>query len=993
MALAVLRSDKPSAENAKEAAKPRLMGAPVIGVGARSPLGLTALSVAMTARAHKLDVWLTRFVDRWNRTVGASRARFLPEDLHGFERLVALGAPALREAAAGLTGPLPLYLAVSEPGRPDDDPRMGPELLAELARASGVAIDLERSLVVRSGHAGGGMALDLALHRMRDTAAENRPAAVIVGGLDSYYDGRVLKWLDEDRRLHSSSASDGLFPGEGAAFVVVCASAEEAAQRSQAPPLATILYTGSTREETIGTEEPNVALALTRAVRSAAEGVRTGRIAWALTDVNGERHRIDEWDRVMIRCNDVLGEEVRHDMLPRMLADIGAATGPMALALCAMWFRAGAAREPRALVSLCSEGPERSVFVVEAPPGDAGSLPAEPAARATPAKTASPPLEEAIERVARSAKKLTDAVDRVALEPLLGAALSALARWAKSELLADDHLERLTDAAARTAAARAALEAISGEEIAAAGAKMLRHVETSLAACREQTIHAIVAEQDLSRRGPAPQTTARAPLFRAGIGAPVVHATEREAPLPLTGARFETRTPEEAALAVIARDVLEDIGILGGLRRPNEDEPWTRSGPFEDRLLADVDALASLDRAVNGPDLGIDTTARALAYSTEASWADTGRAFTRAFALSCFGAEDAVRAATAGLATSHPITHAAQRDAFCLAPSAEVVPAMERLLWHDDSALVRLAIFVLRFRRAATLPAMLPLLSHPDVGVLEAAARAMATVEPRPTAIAALRDLLREGVEDRVAIAALESLVLLGDPSALETVATRLRDDAARPGTLGTAARLDLLRLLAVAGAQAHSDLLVGALAKTPSAVTAVGYYGHPTHVEAIVGVLAKANEQRHPASIQPTQLELDAARALLRITGIYLEDPDEPSGVGLAMKASLWREHFIASPLNLHEGTRYRFGEPYRPAAALAELKDEATAPHARIWTALELSVLAGQGWGFEPLDWVARQKQQIALMEARIESGIGYEAGEWPESYRARRRALSSA
>src|SRR5262245_55824840 len=146
------------------------LSVPILGAGARGALGLTALELAMCARAHKLDVWLTRFEDRYRHSIGAARARFLPDDLHGFDRLVALGAPALREAAAPLAGPRPLFLAVAEPGRPDDDPRMGPELVATLARVSGVPIDVERSVVVRSGHAGGGMALELALLRMRDAS-------------------------------------------------------------------------------------------------------------------------------------------------------------------------------------------------------------------------------------------------------------------------------------------------------------------------------------------------------------------------------------------------------------------------------------------------------------------------------------------------------------------------------------------------------------------------------------------------------------------------------------------------------------------------------------------------------------------------------------------------------------------------------------------------------------------------------------------------------
>lgn len=968
-------------------------GVPIVAAGARGPLGLTALEVAMCARAQKLDVWPTRFEDRWRFRIGASRARYLPDDLHGFDRLVALGAPALREAAGAIAGPVPLYLAIAEPGRPDDDPRMGPELIAALARASGVAIDVERSVVVRSGHAGGGMALELAMLRMRDAGLADRPSVVVVGGLDSYYHGDVLRWLDEERRLHSQGAVDGFFPGEGAAFVVVAASAEEAqkAGPALAAPIATIAAAASGREETIGTEEPNIAVAMTRAVRSAAEGARGAPIAWVLSDVNGERHRVDEWSKVTIRSRDLFVEDVRHDRLPAMMGDLGAASGPMALAIAATWLRTGAAPAPRALVALHADGQDRAVTVIDAAPEAPAPAATPPRRREAPAKATAPVLAEAIERVVRSVPRLPPSVDRAGLEALLAAALHALSQWERTDLLADDHLARLADAAARVRVAREELGALAADEAGAQGLRALRHVEASLAACREVTIGEIVAEQDAALRGGRVEEPAarEAAPFRASAGAPLVHASERDPLLPLGDAPRDARTPEEAALRGIARDALEDVAILGGLRQPNDDEPWSRTDVFETRLLANLDALASLDRAVSGPDLGIDVPQRALAYGQEAAWADAGRAFARAFVLSCFGAEEAVRAAVEGLRRSHPITHAAQRDALCLAASPRVVPAMERLLWDDDPALVRLAAEVLRFRRAATLPAMLPLLSHPDVGVLSAAARAMGTVEPREAAIAALGGLLGEGVEDRVAVAALESLALLGDPAVLERVSARLAEEEARPGTLSTAGRLGLLRIVAAAGGAEHAGLLVRALARTPAAVTAVGWYGHAAHVEPVLEVLALANEQRSGAAISPTQLEIDAARALLRITGIYLEDPDEPSGIGLAMRASLWRAHFADNPLDLRPDVRWRMGLPYRPAASLAELSDEGTAAHARRWAALELGVLAGRGWAFEPGDWVARQKEQLAAMQARVEGGIGYEAGEWPDAYLRRRRA----
>ena len=121
----------------------------ILGVGARGPLGLNALQIAMCGRAGKIEPRRTRFTDKHGNSIGAVRARFLPDDLHGYDRLLALAVPALIEAAKALVNsayapPYPLFLALSEPGRPDDDSRFGPEILADLARRSGIPIDLER---------------------------------------------------------------------------------------------------------------------------------------------------------------------------------------------------------------------------------------------------------------------------------------------------------------------------------------------------------------------------------------------------------------------------------------------------------------------------------------------------------------------------------------------------------------------------------------------------------------------------------------------------------------------------------------------------------------------------------------------------------------------------------------------------------------------------------------------------------------------------------
>jgi 3-oxoacyl-[acyl-carrier-protein] synthase I len=996
--------------------------AEILGVGARGPLGLNALQVAMCGRAGKIEPRRTRFPDKHGNSIGAVRARYLPDDLHGYDRLVALAVPALIEAAKSLTNsafpaPYPLFLALPESGRPDDDPRFGPEILAELARKSGLPIDVERSLVIRSGHAGGGMALELAALRI---AEGGRPQAYLVGGVDSYYQGDVLAWLDVECRLHSGTAGNGIIPSEGAAFAVLAASTGDG---GSGRAIARISAAVSAREDTVGTTSPNLAAAMTRAVRDAATVAGGRSIRWVLTDVNGERHRISEFSKVEIRSKDLLQQGFRHDALAEELGDVGAASGALLLAWACTHFLAGSAPAERVLLALHAEGQERAALVIEAVdreaagPGRLVSAPGIPApiAREAPAKAEAPVQQQAIDRVVAALPRLPPAADRGLLQTALDEASAALSLWAASALHDDDHLARLDAARARVAFARARFEDAGDGAAATQSVKTLQHVERALRRGRDVTIDHLVADQDRLVRGEIRAVVPPPAPFRAGVDLPIVHASRRDplvprvahAPVPIDDAAALFRatapralppiaaTPEAVALQDLARACMEDVAILGGLRRPNDDEPWSATDRFERRLLANLDALAALDSAEAAPGEGIDVPAALLAYSAESSFADGGRGFTRAFGLGCFGGEDPVRAAVVGLRNAHPLTRPAQLDALCLAPSPRIVPAMERLLWDEDPALVRLALEVLRFRRAARYASILPLLGHSDLGVIEAAARALAVTLPRAQAIAALEGLLRDDLEPRAVLVVLESLVLLGAPSGIAGATQRLVDAETRPLAVSSDLRSGLVRLLALAGGPEHTALIFNAVIPSGSApallagVTALGWFGHVAFIEPLLEQLEAANAAPRTAGARPTELEIATARALLRITGVYLEEEGNEYGIGLSVDAAAWRAQWEESPGDLAPDVRYRFGVMYHPRESLSELADDRTAAHARRNATLELGALTGGAFAFEPTDWVARQREHLTVLGDAIESSAAaYEPGEWLSTHLARRR-----
>ncbi len=334
----------------------------VLAVGAVAPVGGSALEVAMGARAAKLTPRPTRvylqpsvneavdgaFAPAAPTPAGVCVAGDLDDALHGFDRLIALATPALREAAASIHEPLPCVLVIAEPGRPDDDPCLGPELLAALAAASGVSLDHERSSVLRAGHGGLAAALDRAAALLGE-----RVTRVLVGGVDSYLHPGVLRWLDERGALHGPGVRGGFLPAEGAAFALLGGPAER--ERSLARVRGWVHASGE--------GAPAMADLLTRLCPDGA--------AWILHDVNGEPWRIDAWTEAEAAAH--LGGARVRSRLPEALGDVGAATGAMAIAIASSWWAAGCAPAGAALVALCSRTGERGAFLLESEPS-MGSL-------------------------------------------------------------------------------------------------------------------------------------------------------------------------------------------------------------------------------------------------------------------------------------------------------------------------------------------------------------------------------------------------------------------------------------------------------------------------------------------------------------------------------------------------------------------------------------------------------------------------------------------
>ena len=317
---------------------------PIVSVGARAALGLNALQVAMSVRAGLFEPRACPIRDQRGRQIGVCRVGGIGAQRYGYERLLEIAAPAMREAVADRdVADHSLVLALPAAIRPADDERLGTTFAADLCARAEISIDPKRVAIVRTGHAGGAEAL-----RMASELLASRPG-VIVGGVDSYYHPDELEILDKAYRLHTLSTDDGFIPGEGAAFVVL--GGGEATAR------VTALGVGQ-EPAMLDETRPNIAEGLTQLVNDVGG---TGA-PWVMHDANGEHRRQREWGLTSHRHELASGHVMR---LPNELGDLGAATVPMMCALAATWWKIGCAPASRVLLLASSETTERSACVLE----------------------------------------------------------------------------------------------------------------------------------------------------------------------------------------------------------------------------------------------------------------------------------------------------------------------------------------------------------------------------------------------------------------------------------------------------------------------------------------------------------------------------------------------------------------------------------------------------------------------------------------------------
>jgi 3-oxoacyl-[acyl-carrier-protein] synthase-1 len=292
------------------------------------------------------------FVDATGEFVRCGYDAALGSDLYGPARLVALGRAVLHEIALALTAgvrvleavPVLLALPDARPGLTASDLREVERALTHQRppRVSRFEIHPEGN-----GHAGALYGIAQAVARIGRDEAE----LCVVGGVDSYFEGTTLDWLEENRLLDCERIRGGFPPGEGAAMIALASDAMR--RQLGLPCLATVRASASAleRRDPNGPEGP-LGEALTEVFFRVAGALRRPeRFDELYCDINGERPRVTDLGFALLRTAELFRDPTDYRTAVSRVGDLGAATGALSCVLAARAWARGYASGPMALVA------------------------------------------------------------------------------------------------------------------------------------------------------------------------------------------------------------------------------------------------------------------------------------------------------------------------------------------------------------------------------------------------------------------------------------------------------------------------------------------------------------------------------------------------------------------------------------------------------------------------------------------------------------------
>lgn len=420
-------------------------------------------------------------------------------------------------------------------------------------------------------------------------------------------------------------------------------------------------------------------------------------------------------------------------------------------------------------------------------------------------------------------------------------------------------------------------------------------------------------------------------------------------------ARFGVAITTEALLVERASDCMDDLAMLGRMRRCTDPEPWASGEDAEARMLTKVDALAACGSAI------FSEVVRLL---DDRPLPDPELTFGNLFFFGSLAGDDAFDQMLRLIEVSpldDPEMLAMVTDALVFAPTPLIDRHLPAWLQHEQADRRVLAAEVLRRRRVMTLEQFDAIGNDTDERVLASAARALPTLTGRAP-YGALTWFLHHPSE-RVVRAALESAMRLRRPVGFERAVELVSE--------GRGAFADAILFVAIGGDESAKALIEREMASTgaPIALRAAGWFGDASFVPFLLGRLWEGDGATAAAALE----------ALERISGASIIDasveptyapkdrpflreprPYEPPGI-LDGDPDAWESWWKRWGAAARPGVRYRWGQRWRVADTLHELTDGEFLQRDRPWAAMELCARAGAPPHLDWTDWILRQRRAV--------------------------------
>jgi 3-oxoacyl-[acyl-carrier-protein] synthase-1 len=325
----------------------------IVAVVAQTPVGLTAESSAAAVRARLSRVKEHPFlIDGAGQKLRCARCESVDAAILGADRLIALTRQSLQamSRALRLRTPLriPLWLALPEP-RPGFSTAHAESVRQSVSKLVVPGISLLSVEEAGNGHAGVLCGMEQGVRAL----SEGRTELCLVGGVDSYFEAETLNWLDSERRIARDGIRSGFSPGEGACWLAL---ADDRTRMQLGLPSLGIIRSIATATEkrSIDSEEGLLGEALTEVVNRAAADLadRSAQIDSVYCDINGERHRTDEWGFTLLRSGALFRDGTDYVTGVSEWGDMGAATAALSCLLATQAWQRGYATGPRGAMIL-----------------------------------------------------------------------------------------------------------------------------------------------------------------------------------------------------------------------------------------------------------------------------------------------------------------------------------------------------------------------------------------------------------------------------------------------------------------------------------------------------------------------------------------------------------------------------------------------------------------------------------------------------------------